>query len=119
MRLSRPNSLPRACDHSPRNRITDDLLNKQPGAYVGNNGAPVVIKNVICIHEEDSGVLWKHTDYRPGGRTHTVRRRRLVVSMVCTLANYGKFSTQVHLHDEAKLWLQNTFGITTSTKTAA
>jgi len=48
----------------------------------------MIIKNVICIHEEDSGVLWKHTDYRPGGRSQTVRRRRLVVSMVCTLANY-------------------------------
>ena len=49
----------------------------------------MVIKNVICIHEEDAGVLWKHTDYRPGGRSQTVRSRRLVVSMVCTLANYG------------------------------
>ncbi|GLB43633.1 putative amine oxidase [Lyophyllum shimeji] len=59
-----------------------------PGAYVGNNGSAVIIKNVICIHEEDDGVLWKHTDYRPNGRSQTVRRRRLVVSMVCTLANY-------------------------------
>ena len=48
-----------------------------------------MIKNVICIHEEDAGVLWKHTDYRPGGRGQTVRSRRLVISMVCTLANYG------------------------------
>ncbi|KAF8150485.1 peroxisomal copper amine oxidase [Mycena galopus ATCC 62051] len=49
---------------------------------------PHVIQNCICIHEEDAGVLWKHTDFRPGGRAQTVRRRRLVVSMVCTLANY-------------------------------
>ncbi|KAN0100146.1 Copper amine oxidase, enzyme domain containing protein [Tylopilus felleus] len=59
-----------------------------PGAYVTHAGTPHIIKNVICIHEEDAGVLWKHTDYRPGGRSHTVRSRRLVVSMVCTLANY-------------------------------
>jgi len=59
-----------------------------PGAYVAHSGSANVIKNVICIHEEDNGVLWKHTDYRPGGRSQTVRRRRLVVSMVCTLANY-------------------------------
>ncbi|KAJ3753570.1 copper amine oxidase [Lentinula raphanica] len=59
-----------------------------PGAYVSHSGAAIIIKNVICIHEEDNGVLWKHTDYRPGGRTQTTRRRRLVVSMVCTLANY-------------------------------
>ncbi|THU79486.1 hypothetical protein K435DRAFT_823888 [Dendrothele bispora CBS 962.96] len=59
-----------------------------PGSYTSHSGNPVIIKNVICIHEEDSGVLWKHTDFRPGGKTKTVRRRRLVVSMVCTLANY-------------------------------
>lgn len=59
-----------------------------PGAFVGHNGSAKVIKNVICIHEEDAGVLWKHTDFRPGGRSQTVRRRRLVVSMVCTVANY-------------------------------
>jgi len=58
------------------------------GSFVGHNGSPMIIKNVICIHEEDAGVLWKHTDYRVGGRSHTVRSRRLVVSMVCTLANY-------------------------------
>jgi len=59
-----------------------------PGSFAAHDGSVVEIKNAICIHEEDAGVLWKHTDYRPGGRSHTVRRRRLVVSMVCTLANY-------------------------------
>ncbi|KAG6334290.1 hypothetical protein ID866_4805 [Astraeus odoratus] len=59
-----------------------------PGASVTHSGAALVTKNVICIHEEDAGVLWKHTDFRPGGRSQTVRSRRLVVSMVCTLANY-------------------------------
>ncbi|KAI5998119.1 copper amine oxidase [Pisolithus albus] len=59
-----------------------------PGAYVTHSGAAHVIKNVICIHEEDAGVLWKHSDFRPGGRSRTVRSRRLVVSMVCTVANY-------------------------------
>ncbi|KAI0044568.1 hypothetical protein FA95DRAFT_1562098 [Auriscalpium vulgare] len=58
------------------------------GAYTGHDGSAVVIKNVICIHEEDAGLLWKHSDYRIGGRAHSVRSRRLVVSMVCTLANY-------------------------------
>lgn len=61
---------------------------RQPGAYVAHDGSAVVIKNVICIHEEDAGLLWKHTDFRPGGRGQAVRSRRLVVSMVCTLANY-------------------------------
>ncbi|KAF9235139.1 copper amine oxidase [Melanogaster broomeanus] len=64
------------------------ILSHTSGAYVTHAGTPFVIKNAICIHEEDAGVLWKHTDYRPGGRSQTVRSRRLVVSMVCTLANY-------------------------------
>lgn len=59
-----------------------------PGCFAAHDGSAVVIDNVICIHEEDAGVLWKHTDYRPGGRSRTVRSRRLVISMVCTLANY-------------------------------
>ncbi|KAJ7188863.1 copper amine oxidase [Mycena filopes] len=59
-----------------------------PGTFVKHDGTPHIIQNCICIHEEDAGVLWKHTDFRPGGRSQTVRRRRLVVSMVCTLANY-------------------------------
>lgn len=78
----------------------DDVLPilLQPGAYVTHSGTPFIIKNAICIHEEDAGVLWKHTDYRPGGRHQTVRSRRLVVSMVCTLANYGMLTgTQIWL----------------------
>lgn len=65
------------------------LIRQQPGSYVSHSGQAVTIKNVICIHEEDAGVLWKHNDYRTGGRSRTARARRLVVSMVCTLANYG------------------------------
>lgn len=30
----------------------------------------------------------QHSDYRAGGRAHAVRGRKLVVSMVCTVANY-------------------------------
>ncbi|GBE86046.1 Copper amine oxidase 1 [Sparassis crispa] len=59
-----------------------------PGTYVAHDGTAVIVKNVICIHEEDAGLLWKHTDFRVGGRSHAVRSRRLVVSMICTLANY-------------------------------
>lgn len=27
-------------------------------------GEAVVIKNAVCLHEEDHGLLWKHVDYR-------------------------------------------------------
>ncbi|KAG9123675.1 hypothetical protein FRC07_014312 [Ceratobasidium sp. 392] len=59
-----------------------------PGHFIGHDGDTVTIKNAICIHEEDAGLLWKHTDFRPGGRSHSVRSRKLVVSMICTVANY-------------------------------
>ena len=44
-------------------------------------------KNVVCMHEEDFGVLWKHTDSRIG-ETEVRRSRRLVVSFFTTVGNY-------------------------------
>ena len=49
-------------------------------------GEPREIRNAICIHEEDSGVLWKHVDERTGAQVR--RQRRLVVSFHVTVANY-------------------------------
>jgi len=49
-------------------------------------GSPVTIPNAICIHEEDSGVLWKHVDERAGAEVR--RARRLVLSFHATVANY-------------------------------
>jgi primary-amine oxidase len=49
-------------------------------------GEPQTIANAICIHEEDSGVLWKHVDERAGAEVR--RSRRLVVSFHVTVANY-------------------------------
>lgn len=28
------------------------------------NGEPYAVKNAVCIHEEDDGILFKHTDFR-------------------------------------------------------
>ncbi|PWN49683.1 peroxisomal copper amine oxidase [Violaceomyces palustris] len=58
------------------------------GVFAKHDGSVEVVKNAICIHEEDTGLLWKHTDFREGGRAHAVRGRKLVISMVCTVANY-------------------------------
>ncbi|KAI9495289.1 copper amine oxidase [Zychaea mexicana] len=52
-----------------------------------HNGKPFHVPNAVCLHEEDHGVLFKHTDYR-NGRAHTVRSRRLVISQIVTVANY-------------------------------
>jgi primary-amine oxidase len=51
-----------------------------------SHGEPYTVKNAICIHEEDAGVLWKHVDNRTGAETR--RMRRLVVSFHVTVANY-------------------------------
>jgi primary-amine oxidase len=45
------------------------------------------MKNVICLHEQDAGLLFKHSNYRTSTAT-TVRNRQLVIQMTCTLSNY-------------------------------
>ena len=49
-------------------------------------GEPYTIKNAVCIHEEDDGLLWKHVDHQEGAEVR--RSRRLVVSVHVTVANY-------------------------------
>jgi primary-amine oxidase len=57
-------------------------------AVVSNSrGEPVVIDNAICMHEEDVGILWKHTDFRTG-EVEVRRSRRLVISSISTIGNY-------------------------------
>ncbi|GAM85320.1 hypothetical protein ANO11243_033250 [Dothideomycetidae sp. 11243] len=55
--------------------------------FVNRAGEPQTIKNAICIHEEDAGILFKHTDFRDESTTVT-RARKLVVSQIFTAANY-------------------------------
>ena len=50
-------------------------------------GEPSVVRNAICIHEEDFGILWKHTDIF-NGSAQSRRQRRLVVSYFTTVGNY-------------------------------
>jgi len=55
---------------------------------VSNSAGEVVhMPNVICMHEEDVGLLWKHWDFR-NGETEVRRSRRLVVSSISTIGNY-------------------------------
>ena len=52
-------------------------------------GKPRTIANAVCLHEEDYGILWKHTNYFTREPRPEVRRsRRLVVSTIVTLGNY-------------------------------
>jgi primary-amine oxidase len=53
-----------------------------------SRGEPLTIKNAICMHEEDFGILWKHTDRRLPDAPEVRRSRRLVISSVSTVENY-------------------------------
>lgn len=61
------------------------------GVVTDERGGARTIKNAICIHEEDVGLLWKHT-YRPGperdAESWARRSRRLVISSIATIDNY-------------------------------
>ncbi|RPB26295.1 hypothetical protein L211DRAFT_781996 [Terfezia boudieri ATCC MYA-4762] len=50
-------------------------------------GKGMVVQNVICMHEQDNGIGWKHSNYRTG-RAVVTRNRLLIVQFVITLANY-------------------------------
>ena len=74
------NSLALGCDCLGEIYYFDAALND-------GQGEPFVIPNAVCMHEEDYGILWKHTDWRIG-QTEVRRSRRLVVSSVATVGNY-------------------------------
>src|SRR5882724_4466198 len=74
------NSLKLGCDCVGAIEYLDVHLNTM-------EGEPLTIEKAICIHEEDSGLLWKHWDFRTD-RAETRRARKLVVSTICTVGNY-------------------------------
>ena len=51
-----------------------------------DKGNPLEMPNVVCIHEQDGGIGWKHTNYRTG-RAAVVRNRELVVQSIITGKN--------------------------------
>ncbi len=74
------NSLTNGCDCFGEIRYFDAVL-------TDSRGQVAITENAVCLHEEDFGILWKHTDWR---RDHgDVRRsRRLVLSFIATVDNY-------------------------------
>ena len=54
-------------------------------------GEAMVIKKAVCMHEEDYGILWKHTEYRDD-HLETRRSRRLVISFFCTVRTCSRYS---------------------------
>jgi len=74
------NSLELGCDCLGEIHYFDGIVND-------NDGGPLPIRNAICLHEEDFGMLWKHKDFRTE-ETEVRRSRRLVLSTVATIGNY-------------------------------
>ncbi|KAJ3300084.1 hypothetical protein HK104_004806 [Borealophlyctis nickersoniae] len=75
------NSLTLGCDCLGLIKYFDGVMND----HAGN---PFILKNAVCMHEEDAGVLWKHLEYRTG-HAEVRRSRKLVVSFIATVVNYA------------------------------
>jgi primary-amine oxidase len=88
------NSLSLGCDCLGAIRYFDaDVLDSR--------GKVVALENAVCLHEEDHGILWKHTD----GRTHQAevrRSRRLSVSFIATVGNYD-YGFYWHFYQDGSL----------------
>ncbi|GAA4431009.1 primary-amine oxidase [Georgenia halophila] len=67
-------------------------------------GRPKALPNAICIHEEDYGILWKHSDDFSGTK-ETRRQRRLVVSFFVTVGNYD-YGFYWYLYLDGKIELE-------------
>ncbi|KAL8286460.1 hypothetical protein RQP46_004477 [Phenoliferia psychrophenolica] len=73
---------------------------------VSSSGEVVHRPSVVCIHEQDEGIGWKHTNFR-NGRASVVRSRVLVVQTIITVANYEyvfgwKFDQAAAMHLEVR-----------------
>ena len=74
------NSLEYGCDCVGEIRYFDAHL-------TNSRGEVATIKNAVCLHEEDFGMLWKHTDWRRDA-AEVRRSRRLALSFIATVDNY-------------------------------
>lgn len=57
------------------------------GYRTSSDGRAVLMKNVVCMHEVDQGIGWKHTNFR-NQKASMVRNRQLVIQCIATVANY-------------------------------
>jgi primary-amine oxidase len=76
------------------------------GWLTSHSGTPLKMPNVICCHEIDDGILWKHTNFRTG-KAAVTRSRVLVLQTIITASNYEYiflfyFSQDASLHYEVR-----------------
>src|SRR2546425_155254 len=67
-------------------------------------GEPVTLENAVCVHEEDFGILWKHTNFRTG-QVEVRRSRRLAISSIATVGNY-EYGFFWYLYQDGTIELQ-------------
>jgi primary-amine oxidase len=64
-------------------------------------GEPVKLPNVVCCHEQDDGILWKHTNFRTQNAV-VARSRILVLQTIITVSNY-EYIFAFHFGQDASL----------------
>lgn len=88
------NSLDEGCDCLGVMHYFDAVTNDRDGNVLR-------FPNAICMHEEDDGLLWKHTEIRKGN-TEVRRRRRLVISQIATVYNYD-YAFYYYLYQDGRI----------------
>ena len=88
------NSLKLGCDCLGAIRYFDAWL-------ADSKGEPYCIESAICLHEEDHGILWKHTDLFTG-EVDVRRARRLVLSSISTVGNY-EYGSFWYFHQDGSI----------------
>ncbi|KAJ9638621.1 hypothetical protein H2204_004097 [Knufia peltigerae] len=74
------NNLALGCDCLGVIKYLDAML-------VNSDGEPSLSRRCVCIHEQDNGIGFKHTNFRTN-RAVVTRNRELVIQFIITLANY-------------------------------
>ncbi|KKA27262.1 hypothetical protein TD95_004093 [Thielaviopsis punctulata] len=88
------NSLALGCDCKGSIHYLDAYFPTQAGGVR-------TVKNAVCIHEEDAGILFKHTDFRDDSMIVT-RARKLVIQQIFTAANY-EYAVQWIFHQDGTI----------------
>lgn len=60
--------------------------------------------NVVCCHEQDDGILWKHTNFRTQAPVVT-RSRILVLQTIVTVSNY-EYIFAFHFYQDASIFYE-------------
>jgi primary-amine oxidase len=74
------NDLKLGCDCLGSIYYLSSVLSDDKGGFID-------MPNVVCVHEQDAGIGFKHTNYRTG-RAVVARNRELVLQSIITVSNY-------------------------------